>query len=67
LIDEVQTGLGATGKFWAYEHFNLPESPDLVSFSKKFQTGGYYSKAEFQPKQVCLEKQNKKPRIDFYF
>ncbi|CAF0885018.1 unnamed protein product [Adineta steineri] len=51
LIDEVQTGLGATGKFWAHEHFNLPESPDLVSFSKKFQTGGYFAKSEFQPKQ----------------
>ncbi|UJR33627.1 hypothetical protein I4U23_021062 [Adineta vaga] len=51
LFDEVQTGLGATGKFWAYEHFNLPEAPDVVTFSKKFQTGGYFSKAEFQPKQ----------------
>ncbi|CAF5100699.1 unnamed protein product, partial [Rotaria sp. Silwood1] len=51
LIDEVQTGLGATGKFWAHEHFNLPESPDIVTFSKKFQTGGYFAKAEYQPKQ----------------
>ncbi|CAF0749985.1 unnamed protein product [Adineta ricciae] len=51
LIDEVQTGLGATGKFWAYEHFNLPEPPDVVTFSKKFQTGGYFAKADFQPKQ----------------
>jgi 4-aminobutyrate aminotransferase/(S)-3-amino-2-methylpropionate transaminase len=54
LIDEVQTGLGATGKFWAHEHFNLPESPDIVTFSKKFQTGGYFARAEFQPKQVYL-------------
>ncbi|CAF0781881.1 unnamed protein product [Didymodactylos carnosus] len=51
LIDEVQTGLGATGKFWAHEHFSLPESPDLVTFSKKFQTGGYFAKKEFNPKQ----------------
>jgi len=51
LIDEVQTGLGATGKFWAHEHFNLPEAPDLVTFSKKFQTGGYFAKSEFQPQQ----------------
>ncbi|CAF0726001.1 unnamed protein product [Adineta steineri] len=51
LIDEVQTGLGATGKFWAHEHFNLPEAPDIVTFSKKFQTGGYFAKKEFQPKQ----------------
>lgn len=52
LVDEVQTGLGATGKFWAHEHFNLPEAPDLVTFSKKFQTGGYFAKREFQPQQV---------------
>lgn len=52
MIDEVQTGLGATGKFWAHEHFNLPEAPDLVTFSKKFQTGGYFAKSEFQPQQV---------------
>ncbi|CAF3340686.1 unnamed protein product [Rotaria sp. Silwood1] len=51
LIDEVQTGLGATGKFWAHEHFDLPESPDIVTFAKKFQTGGYFAKPEFQPKQ----------------
>lgn len=42
LIDEVQTGLAATGKIWAHEHFNLPTSPDLVSFAKKMQIGGFY-------------------------
>ncbi|CAF4124917.1 unnamed protein product, partial [Rotaria magnacalcarata] len=52
LVDEVQTGLGATGKFWAHEYFNLPTSPDIVTFSKKFQTGGYFAKAKFQPKQA---------------
>ncbi len=66
MIDEVQTGLGATGKFWAHEHFNLPEPPDVVTFSKKFQTGGYFAKAEFQPKQVCFGA-NESPRIDSFF
>lgn len=44
IVDEVQTGVGATGKFWAHEHWNLPESeaPDMVTFSKKAQTAGYY-------------------------
>lgn len=42
IMDEVQTGVGATGKFWAHEHFNLLPPPDLVTFSKKFQTAGYY-------------------------
>jgi 4-aminobutyrate aminotransferase/(S)-3-amino-2-methylpropionate transaminase len=42
IVDEVQTGVGATGKFWAHEHWNLSEPPDMVTFSKKAQTAGYY-------------------------
>ena len=42
VVDEVQTGVGATGKFWAHEHWNLPEPADMVTFSKKAQTAGYY-------------------------
>lgn len=42
LIDEVQTGGGPTGKFWCHEHFNLDGPPDIVTFSKKLQLGGYF-------------------------
>lgn len=44
IVDEVQTGVGATGRFWAHEHWQLPPDapPDLVTFSKKAQTAGYY-------------------------
>lgn len=42
IVDEVQTGVGATGKFWAHEHWNMSEPPDMVTFSKKAQTAGYY-------------------------
>lgn len=42
IVDEVQTGVGATGKFWAHEHWNMQDPPDMVSFSKKAQTAGYY-------------------------
>lgn len=42
IIDEVQTGGGCTGKWWCFEHFDLPEPPDVVVFSKKMQFGGYY-------------------------
>ncbi|KAH6646289.1 4-aminobutyrate aminotransferase [Truncatella angustata] len=42
IVDEVQTGFGATGKFWGHEHFNLTSPPDMVTFSKKAQTAGYY-------------------------
>jgi 4-aminobutyrate aminotransferase/(S)-3-amino-2-methylpropionate transaminase len=49
LIDEVQTGLGATGKLWAHEHFNLPHSPDLMTFAKKMQIGGFFYRSELNP------------------
>lgn len=42
IVDEVQTGVGATGKFWAHEHWDLPTPPDMVTFSKKAQAAGYY-------------------------
>ena len=37
IVDEVQTGVGATGKFWAHEHWGLDDPPDMVTFSKKAQ------------------------------
>lgn len=42
IIDEVQTGVGATGRFWAHEHWDLSPPPDIVTFSKKAQTAGFY-------------------------
>lgn len=44
IVDEVQTGVGATGKFWAHEHWDLPSAPDMVTFSKKAQAAGFYYK-----------------------
>ncbi len=34
--------MGATGRFWAHDHWDLPYPPDMVTFSKKAQTAGYY-------------------------
>jgi len=34
IVDEVQTGGGATGRFWAHEAWGLSEPPDIVTFSK---------------------------------
>lgn len=48
IMDEVQTGCGPTGKFWAHEHFNLTDSPDIVTFSKKMLTGGFYNKESYR-------------------
>ncbi|XP_015922767.1 4-aminobutyrate aminotransferase, mitochondrial [Parasteatoda tepidariorum] len=51
ICDEVQTGGGPTGKFWAHEHWGLDVPPDVVTFSKKMLTGGYYYREEFRPKE----------------
>lgn len=50
IVDEVQTGMGATGKFWAHEHWNLDSPPDIVTFAKKAQTSGFFAKKELMPK-----------------
>lgn len=49
MVDEVQTGVGASGHMWAHEAWGLEESPDFVCFSKKALLGGYYYKDSFQP------------------
>lgn len=38
IFDEIQTGIGITGKMWAFEHFGV--IPDIVCFCKKTQVGG---------------------------
>jgi 4-aminobutyrate aminotransferase / (S)-3-amino-2-methylpropionate transaminase len=47
IVDEVQTCGGATGTFWAHEAWALTDPPDIVTFSKKLQLGGYYSTDEY--------------------
>jgi L-lysine 6-transaminase len=38
ILDEVQTGMGLTGKMWAHQHFGI--EPDIVAFGKKTQVCG---------------------------
>ena len=38
IFDEVQTGIGITGKMWSHEHFSV--NPDIISFGKKTQVCG---------------------------
>jgi 4-aminobutyrate aminotransferase/(S)-3-amino-2-methylpropionate transaminase len=45
-LDEVQTGVGITGRLWAHEWLELPRPPDLVCFGKKMQLGGFFATPE---------------------
>ncbi|CAH1127693.1 unnamed protein product [Ceutorhynchus assimilis] len=51
ILDEIQTGGGPTGKFWCHEYFDLDCPPDIVTFSKKLQLGGYFSTEDMKPQQ----------------
>ncbi|HEY8945911.1 MAG TPA: L-lysine 6-transaminase [Polyangiaceae bacterium] len=41
IFDEVQTGMGITGKWWAHQHVGV--APDLLCFAKKLQVGGFFA------------------------
>ncbi|MBI3202203.1 MAG: L-lysine 6-transaminase [Myxococcales bacterium] len=41
IFDEVQTGMGLTGKWWAFQHFGVV--PDILCFAKKMQVGGIFA------------------------
>ena len=38
IMDEVQTGIGITGKWWAHDHYSI--NPDIITFGKKTQVCG---------------------------
>ena len=38
VLDEIQSGVGLTGKMWAHEHFDF--KPDILAFGKKTQVCG---------------------------
>ncbi|PTQ95038.1 L-lysine 6-transaminase precursor [Mucilaginibacter yixingensis] len=40
IYDEVQTGVGLSGKFWCHEHFGEKARPDIIAFGKKMQVCG---------------------------
>ena len=41
IYDEVQSGVGITGKMWAFQHYGV--EPDLICFGKKTQVCGFAS------------------------
>lgn len=41
IFDEVQSGVGLTGKMWSFQHYGV--EPDMFCFGKKVQLGGFVS------------------------
>ena len=52
VVDEVQTGIGITGRMWGHEHFGL--QPDALAFGKKTQCCGILvgPKVDEEPENV---------------
>ena len=48
IVDEVQTAM-STGRMWAHGHWDLPDHPDAVVFSKKLQIPGVYLSESLAP------------------
>ena len=55
IYDEVQTGVGLTGKMWGYQHYGI--TPDLLVFGKKMQVCGILAGPEVDktPENVFVE------------
>uniref|UniRef100_A0A1I8FC29 4-aminobutyrate--2-oxoglutarate transaminase n=1 Tax=Macrostomum lignano TaxID=282301 RepID=A0A1I8FC29_9PLAT len=51
LVDEVQTGGGLCGTYWAHESNGLGQPPDAVTFSKRTLLGGIYFSDNLVPDQ----------------
>lgn len=63
IFDEVQTGVGLTGRFWAYEHFGI--EPDILVFGKKTQVSGILSSRRVD--EVNCNVFNERSRINSTF
>ena len=49
ISDEIQAGMGRTGKWWAIEHFDV--RPDIITVAKPLRVGATLGKKELFPQQ----------------
>lgn len=47
IFDEVQSGIGRTGKWWAFQHFGV--KPDIMTSAKALQVGATITSKEYEP------------------
>ncbi len=48
ILDEVQSGLGHTGRWWAFEHYGV--TPDILSAAKALQVGATAYDRKLEPR-----------------
>lgn len=49
ILDEVQSGIGRTGKWWSFEHYGV--EPDIMSVAKALQIGSAAYRSDYDPGQ----------------
>lgn len=49
IVDEIQSGLGRTGKWFAFEHFHI--EPDVITLGKTLRVGATMARMEMFPKE----------------
>ncbi len=49
ILDEVQSGIGHTGKWWAFEHYGV--TPDIMSAAKALQVGATFYNKRLEPSE----------------
>ncbi len=49
ILDEVQSGVGHTGKWWAFEHYGV--TPDIISAAKALQVGATMYNKRLEPRE----------------
>jgi 4-aminobutyrate aminotransferase len=47
IIDEIQSGMGRTGKWWSFEHYGV--KPDIMAAGKSLQVGAVISSKKYDP------------------
>lgn len=49
ILDEVQSGMGRTGKWWAFEHYGV--KPDIITVAKALQVGATLYDRKLDPEE----------------